>query len=143
MTDDVTYTIRQSSLLNPSTLMGTGSPVNCREEGAYCPATMYLTSGFVSLERAISAAVIKDRLGADVHIDVETQQYPKEAFVNLSSTLSILVSIYMVIAFQPLLQFLITNVVNEKANKFKRASPLFAPFPLPFRVYLLHRQRPC
>ncbi|KAJ8903474.1 hypothetical protein NDN08_004581 [Rhodosorus marinus] len=94
---------------------------SCRGEGGdrtSCPVDDYVTNALASLELGITTEFVEKIRGGSgsLSVDVQEVQEPtSEAFVpGGNAVLDNMIPIYTVLAFFPVMQFLIVNIVTEK-----------------------------
>jgi len=122
---DVHITYRFNGSYTVSTLSTTQGLANCRgglgQDG--CNVNGYLTSGFLDLQAYMAAALSAELFGTDLgtafNVTARAQAYPMASLTQTSIALLNLASIYMVVAFSPVAQILLFNVVYEKEKKLK------------------------
>lgn len=87
-----------------------------------CPAMGYIYSGHTYLQNAVNNAIMAESLGLqNVSVQLNVQKVPKAAFstTGISSFFRTICSIYIIIAFTPMIQFLLVTIVTEKESKIK------------------------
>ncbi|KAK3578304.1 hypothetical protein CHS0354_004209 [Potamilus streckersoni] len=86
-----------------------------------CNVNKYVYNGFVALQNALDTVLIRRTVGNNKFPvpNVSIQMMPKPAFVPDASYIQILSSIYFVIAYSPLVNFLTVRLVSEKEKKIK------------------------
>uniref|UniRef100_A0A7S3E738 Probable ATP-dependent transporter ycf16 n=1 Tax=Rhodosorus marinus TaxID=101924 RepID=A0A7S3E738_9RHOD len=94
---------------------------SCRGEGGdrtVCPVDEYITNALASLELGITTEFVEKIRGGSGSLSVEVQEVQQptsEAFVQGgNAVLDNMIPIYTVLAFFPVMQFLIVNIVTEK-----------------------------
>ncbi|XP_041352800.1 cholesterol transporter ABCA5-like [Gigantopelta aegis] len=89
------------------------------ESGPTCRANMYLTSGFVWLQNAIDAALIKTFNSSFPVPSVQVQLMPKVEYTPNISIFQMISSVYFVMAYSILINFLCISLVAEKEKKIR------------------------
>ncbi|XP_065844261.1 cholesterol transporter ABCA5-like isoform X4 [Oscarella lobularis] len=86
-----------------------------------CPAFSYVTSGFAVLQSALDSEIIRRATGNEGETVFRSRSclFPKRKYYPSIVTLQIMISLYMVAAFSPLVNFLLINLVTEKEKKLK------------------------
>ena len=86
-----------------------------------CPALSYVTSGFAHLQSALDSEIIRRVTGSEAETIFRLRSclFPKRKYYPSIQTLQIMISLYMVAAFSPLVNFLLINLVTEKEKKLK------------------------
>lgn len=122
------YTIRVPPNLIADTNKLKAEESNCRKADlnyspystpTQCPAYSYITSGFTALQVALDMAIFKVGLNTSQVLDVETEMFPKTEYPPNIQYLQSIISIYLVLAFSPMVNFLMVNLVTEKEKKIK------------------------
>ena len=127
------YTLRFSSDLITTTNKLEALPTDCRSRGTsltnysiyqvrtQCPAFSYVTSGFTALQTALDLAIIHNssNLTTIKTMNGQSCMFPKVVHNPSVQYLQSLISIYLVMAFSPLVNFLLVNLVTEKEKKIK------------------------
>ncbi|KAI9140082.1 hypothetical protein BKA69DRAFT_1081761 [Paraphysoderma sedebokerense] len=122
----VAYTIRSDGTLVPPIDTLVDDQQKCRnveiEQDLNCPAMGYIFSGHTYLQNAVNNAIMAESLGLqNVSVQLKVQKVPKAAFstTGTSSFFRTISSIYIIIAFTPMIQFLLVTIVTEKESKIK------------------------
>ena len=123
-TSSLSYAIRMDDGSNPSTDDDIyKNQRGCRDDntGVTCDVTRYLHSGFAVLQSLVDTALIRNKTGntAFPEANSSVQMLPKPAFLQDTSYLQTLSSIYFVIAFTPLINVMTVLIVTEKEKKIK------------------------
>ncbi|KAL4218252.1 ATP-binding cassette sub- A member 5 [Mactra antiquata] len=86
-----------------------------------CEVNKYLFSSYVQLQTAIETALIRDKMSLTSFPvpDVFVEMFPKPAFLQDSSYIQIISSMYFVIAYSPFISVLMALIVTEKEKKIK------------------------
>ena len=126
------YTIRVAPNLIADTNKLTTEQTACRKSNLSdysiyatqfnCPAYSYITSGFTALQVSIDMAIISvasNQSLSSVDTIVDTEMFPKNEYPPNIQYLQTIVPLYLVLAFSPLVNFLVVNLVTEKEKKIK------------------------
>ncbi|XP_052816309.1 cholesterol transporter ABCA5-like isoform X2 [Mya arenaria] len=85
-----------------------------------CKVNYYWFNGFVQLQTAIDAALIKNKYGVSYSTNnISVQMLPKPAFQADNSWILIMSSMYFVLAYLPLVSYFTVALVAEKEKKIK------------------------
>ncbi|XP_053402183.1 cholesterol transporter ABCA5-like isoform X2 [Mercenaria mercenaria] len=86
-----------------------------------CTVNNYLFTAFSILQTAIDTVLIREETGVSSFSipDILVEMLPKAAFLQDTSYIQIISSIYFVIAYSPLITMLTVALVNEKEKKIK------------------------
>jgi len=117
------YTIRMADYLVPSPTQIYNLFVgSCRGNQTSCPATNYVSSQFLLLQRYVNRALFETLVGetnSTLPGEMKVRQMGKGAGRTENIGLSITTGIYVVVALSPILQNLLVGVVLEKERKFQ------------------------
>ncbi|CAK8683815.1 unnamed protein product [Clavelina lepadiformis] len=86
-----------------------------------CQANNYLSTGFTHLQTVIDTEIIKMYNPSYIEPDVVVQRMPKPGTISNGVVFRVITSLYLVMAMNPYLVFLLVNVVIEKQRKIKEA----------------------
>jgi ABC-type multidrug transport system ATPase subunit len=118
---DHAVAIRFNQTLIPATeevLSDASAALQCRLNTSSCNARQYIETGFVALQIALTGALAPSLRSLR---NITATQFPVEPYRDTSSPafLKVMLGIYFVLAFTPLVQYLATNVVGEKQRKIQ------------------------
>jgi len=108
-----------------------------RKKINFCFFSICSSTGFVDLQTALIEALALQELDISLNLTGAAQAYPLPAYTTTSLVLLNLTAIYMVIAFSPLVQFLLVNIVVEKEKKIKEGNAL-----LPSLLHCIEQKPP-
>lgn len=86
-----------------------------------CKVNHYLFTSFSIVQTAVDTALIREQTGVSTFVvpDILVQMLPKSAFLQDTTYIQIISSMYFVIAYSPLITMLTVALVTEKEKKIK------------------------
>jgi ABC-type multidrug transport system ATPase subunit len=113
--------IRFNQTIIPETqldLSPLAASLQCRSNTSDCESKIYVDSGFVALQIALTSALAPSLKSL---VNITATQFPVEYLHDASAPafLRFALGIYFVLAFTPVVQYLAVNVVGEKQRKIQ------------------------
>nr|XP_018669065.1 ATP-binding cassette sub-family A member 5-like isoform X1 [Ciona intestinalis]XP_026691844.1 ATP-binding cassette sub-family A member 5-like isoform X2 [Ciona intestinalis] len=123
------YMLRFPFTSLPSSATYDFSERNCRL-GQPCPANLYLTSGFATLQAMIDTAIMQIQNVSVAFPSITVQRMAKSGNIANGMVFQILTALYLVMALSPLMVFLLVHVVYEKEKKIKEGMKMMGLYNL-------------
>ncbi|XP_042305633.1 cholesterol transporter ABCA5-like [Sceloporus undulatus] len=120
--DSMSYHLKFSSGLLPSSSIHVKSKTSCSSSSPNCEANAYWEYEFAALQICIDALLIKLKTNHSVLEELESTKaimMGKSAVVETNDFVRIVILTYLVIAFSPFGYFLTIHIVTEKEKKMK------------------------
>jgi ATP-binding cassette subfamily A (ABC1) protein 3 len=113
--------IRFNQTIIPDTqlaLAPLAAALQCRTNTSSCTSRVYIESGFVALQVALTSALAPSLQSL---VNITATQFPVDHLHDASAPafLRVALGIYFVMAFTPVVQYLAVNVVGEKQRKIQ------------------------
>uniref|UniRef100_A0A2C9L655 ABC-2 type transporter transmembrane domain-containing protein n=1 Tax=Biomphalaria glabrata TaxID=6526 RepID=A0A2C9L655_BIOGL len=119
------YAIRMNSIYVPDTkVLFNNIPETCRSDKngtatSYCDVNTYMHNGFTSLQLAIDKILMKELKMNTTNPTISVQLMDKPELSPKTNNIQTHSSVYFVLSFSVLANFLAVNIVAEKENKIK------------------------
>ncbi|KAI8794117.1 ATP-binding cassette sub-family A member 5 isoform X1 [Biomphalaria glabrata] len=119
------YAIRMNSIYVPDTkVLFNNIPETCRSDKngtatSYCDVNTYMHNGFTSLQLAIDKILMKELKMNTTNPTISLQLMDKPELSPKTNNIQTHSSVYFVLSFSVLANFLAVNIVAEKENKIK------------------------